>query len=127
MLGGRAGWRAGVFNRVPTLWNQLLPHLLADILQTFKPCIVFMDTLNMCMLFFGSVRIFFEKFPCSWTWSFFQHVLNKQHLLCVINFSRMFRLTFFKPCTVVMDTLKMCLWLFGSIQTFFEEFPCSWT
>ena len=40
--GGRAGWRAGgragVFNRVPTLCNQLLPHLLADILQTLHSC-----------------------------------------------------------------------------------------
>jgi hypothetical protein len=26
--------RAGVFNKVPTLCDQLLPHLLADILQT---------------------------------------------------------------------------------------------
>jgi hypothetical protein len=32
-----AGW-AGVFNRVPTLCNQLLPHLLADILQTLHSC-----------------------------------------------------------------------------------------
>jgi hypothetical protein len=35
--------------------------------------------------------------------SFFQHVLNRWHLhvLCVINSSHIFRLTFFKPCTVV--------------------------
>jgi hypothetical protein len=30
--------RPGVFNRVPTLCNQLLPHLLADILQTLRSC-----------------------------------------------------------------------------------------
>jgi hypothetical protein len=30
------GGRAGVFNRVPTLCNQLLPYLLADILQTLQ-------------------------------------------------------------------------------------------
>jgi hypothetical protein len=30
--------RAGVFNRVPTLCNQLLAHLLADILQTLHNC-----------------------------------------------------------------------------------------
>jgi hypothetical protein len=49
------------------------------------------------------------------------------YLLCVINSSHTFRLTFFKPCIVVIDTLKMCMWLFGSIRTFFEKFPCSWT
>ena len=36
------------------------------------------------------------------------------YLLCVINSSYIFKLTFFKPCTVVMDTLKMCMWLFSS-------------
>jgi hypothetical protein len=30
--------RAGVFNRVPTLCNQLLPHLQTDILQTLHSC-----------------------------------------------------------------------------------------
>ena len=35
---GRVGGQAGVFNRVPTLCNQLLPHLLADILQTLHSC-----------------------------------------------------------------------------------------
>jgi hypothetical protein len=36
-----AGWVGGwasVFNRVPTLCNQFLPHLLADILQTLHSC-----------------------------------------------------------------------------------------
>jgi hypothetical protein len=49
------------------------------------------------------------------------------YLLCVINSSSMFRLTFFKPCTVVMDTLKMCMWLSGRLQTLFDKFTCSWT
>jgi hypothetical protein len=30
-------------------------------------------------------------------------------------------LTFFKPCTVVMDTLKMCILLSGRLQTLFEK------
>jgi hypothetical protein len=47
--------------------------------------------------------------------------LNRWHLLCVINSSHTFKLTFFKPCTVVIDTLKMCMWVFGSIRTFFEK------
>jgi hypothetical protein len=47
------------------------------------------------------------------------------YLLCVIKSSRTFRLTFFKPCTVVVDTLKMCMWFFGSVQTFFEKFACT--
>jgi hypothetical protein len=34
----RVGGRAGVFNRVPTLCNQLLPQFLADILQTLHNC-----------------------------------------------------------------------------------------
>jgi hypothetical protein len=51
---------------------------------------------------------------------------NIGYLLCVINFSYTFRLIFFKPCTVVMDTLKMCMWLFGSDRTFFEKLTCSW-
>jgi hypothetical protein len=46
----------------------------------------------MCMWLFGS----FQKFICSWTLSFFQHVLNRQHLLCVINSLYTFWLTFFK-------------------------------
>jgi hypothetical protein len=96
-------------------------------LTFFKPYKVVMDTLKMCMWLFGSVRTFFEKYTCSWTWSFFQHVLNRRHLLCVINSSHTFKLTFFKPYKVVMDTLKMCMWLFGSVRTFFEKFTCSWT
>jgi hypothetical protein len=38
------------------------------------------------------------------------HLLIR-YLLCVINFSHTFWLTFSKPCTVVMDTLKRCVWL----------------
>jgi uncharacterized membrane protein len=49
------------------------------------------------------------------------------YLLCVINSFYTFRLTFSKLYTVVMDTLKMCMWLFGSVWTFFEKFTCSWT
>jgi hypothetical protein len=30
--------RVGVFNRVPTLYNQLLPYQSADILQTLHSC-----------------------------------------------------------------------------------------
>jgi hypothetical protein len=66
------------------------------------------------------------------------------YLLCVINSSHTFRLTFIKPCTIVMDThtftltflkpctvavdtLKMCMWLSGRLQTLFVKFSCSWT
>jgi hypothetical protein len=38
LAGGQAGGQAGIFNRVPTLCNQLLPHHLADILQTMHSC-----------------------------------------------------------------------------------------
>jgi hypothetical protein len=86
----------------------------------FKPCTIVMDTLKMCMWLFGSVWTFFEKFTC-WTYPFFQHVLHRVYILCVINSSHTFRLTFFKPCTIVMDTLKMCMWLFGSDRTFFRK------
>jgi hypothetical protein len=91
------GWRVGVFYRVPTLCNQLLPH---NFRQTFfKPCTDVMDTLKISMWLFGSVRSFSEKFTCSWTSSFFQHVLNRQTY-----FSRTFRLTLFK--------LAPLLWFF---------------
>jgi hypothetical protein len=43
------------------------------------------------------------------------------YLLCVINSSHTFTLTFFKLCTVLMDTLKICMWLFGSAWTFFKK------
>jgi hypothetical protein len=61
---------------------------------------------------------------CIWLiewWISSRHLLIG-FLLCVINSSHTFRLTFFKPCTVVMDTLKMCMWLFGSVWTFFIKF-----
>jgi hypothetical protein len=38
MHAGRAGRRVGVFNRVPTLCNQLLQHVLADILHILHRC-----------------------------------------------------------------------------------------
>jgi hypothetical protein len=122
-------WRTEVaieqpLNRVPTLSNQLLPHLLADILQTLHSCYGHIEDVHVTFWKYSDI---FRKFPCSWTWSFFQHVLNRRHLLCEINSSHTFRPTFIKPCTVVMDTLKMCMWLFGCIRTFFEKFPCSWT
>jgi hypothetical protein len=70
----------------------------------------------------------------SWSYEFhfagdilFQHVLNRQYLLWVINSSQTFGLTFTKLCTVVMDTLKMCMWLFWSASRFFKKFTCSWT
>jgi hypothetical protein len=52
---------------------------------------------------------------------FFQHVLNGWYLLCVINFSHISQLPFNKLCTFVMGTLKMCMWQFGSVGTFFEK------
>jgi hypothetical protein len=52
----------------------------------------------------------------------FSAFLNRWCLLCVINFSHTFSLTFSKLCSVIMDTLKMCLWLSGSVQTFFKKF-----
>jgi hypothetical protein len=54
--------RVNLFNRVPTLCNQLVSHLLANILQTLHSCI---DILKMCMGLFGSIRTFFENVLCS--------------------------------------------------------------
>jgi hypothetical protein len=48
------------------------------------------------------------------------------YLLCVIISSDIFERTFCKSCAVVLDTLKMCIWLFGSIRTFFEKYTSSW-
>jgi hypothetical protein len=87
-------------------------------LTFFKPCTVVLDTLKMCMWLFESVKTIFENFTCSWIKVIFPpcfeyrwHLL-RWHLLCVIISSHTFKLTFFKPCTVVMDTLKMCMWFF---------------
>jgi hypothetical protein len=45
------GWQTGVFNRVPTLCNQLLPHLLADILQTLHSCYGHIEDVRACDFF----------------------------------------------------------------------------
>jgi hypothetical protein len=61
----------------------------------------------MCMSLFASAwTLIFGKFTCSWTLSFFQHLLNRHHLLCVINSSHTSWLLFSKFCTVHMDTYK---------------------
>jgi hypothetical protein len=80
-------------------------------LTFFKPCTVVVDTLKMCMWLCRSFQTFFEKFTCSWTWSFFQHVLHRWYLLCVVNSSHLLD-DILQTCTVVMDTLKICMWLF---------------
>jgi hypothetical protein len=53
--------------------------------------------------------------------SFFKHVLSRRHLLCIINSSYTFILTFFKLCTIVMDTLKMCMWFSGRLHILFTK------
>jgi hypothetical protein len=100
------GWRAGAFNRVLTLCNQLLPHLLADILQTLHSCYGHIE--NVHVTFWKYSDIFFEKFTCSWTWSFFQHVLNRRHLLYVINSSHTFRLTYSSNLVQLLWTHWRC-------------------
>jgi hypothetical protein len=57
------------------------------------------------------------------------HVVELSHFsnmfwICVVNSSHTSKLTF---CTFVMDTLKMFMWHFGSVWTFFKNFTCSWT
>jgi hypothetical protein len=47
---------------------------------------------------------------------FFQHVFNGRQLLSEINSFHTFSLTLFKPYTVVMDTLRMCMWLLRSVH-----------
>jgi hypothetical protein len=66
---------------------------------------------------------------CTWLieWWMLGGCLLMGCLLCVINSSYTFKLTFFKPCTFVMVTFTMCMWLFGSVRTFFKNFTCSWT
>jgi hypothetical protein len=84
----------------------------------FKPCTIVMDTLKMWMWLFWSVRTFFKKFTCTWTYHFSSKMMGGclliGYLLCVIKSSYTLRPTFFKPCSVVMDTLKMCMWRFES-------------
>jgi hypothetical protein len=59
---GQVGWRAGAFNRVPTLCNQLLPHLLADILQTLHSCYGHIEDVHVT---FWKCSDIFEKFTHS--------------------------------------------------------------
>jgi hypothetical protein len=99
------GWASS--DRVPTLCNQLLS--VAPFNWHSSNFVVIM----MCMWHFGSVLTFFEKFTCSWTLSFFQHLVNGGYLYCVINSSHIFRLTFSKLCIIVMDSwiyVHMTFW-----------------
>jgi hypothetical protein len=102
-------------------------------LTFFKPCTVVMDALMMCMWRFGSTRDgHFSKNLHIVELSHFSSIIAGGRLiigyiLCVINSLHTFRLTLFKPCTIAMDTLEICMWLFESIRTFFEKFPCRWT
>jgi hypothetical protein len=107
MRGGPADWQASLIGYLLCL---LLPHLVADILQTLLSCYGHIEDAHVT--FWKCLGNFLKKFICRWTQSFFQHVLNRWHLLCVIKSSLTFRLTFFKPCTIVLDTLKMCMWAF---------------
>jgi hypothetical protein len=45
--------------------------------------------------------------------------LHTGYLLCVINTSCTFWVTFSKLCTIITNTLKICMGRFGSVRTFF--------
>jgi hypothetical protein len=64
-------------------------------------------TANVHVTFWKGSDIFW-KFTWSWTLSFFQHVLNRQYLLFIMNSSQTSKLAFSKLYTVV-DALKMCI------------------
>jgi hypothetical protein len=54
--------------------------------------------------------------------------LLKMHLAYrMVNARRLSFLTFFKPCTISMDTLQICKWLFRIVRTFLEKSIFSWT
>jgi aerobic-type carbon monoxide dehydrogenase small subunit (CoxS/CutS family) len=99
-------WPLGLlFQHVLNRW-----HLLCVInsshtfsLTFCKSCAVVMDTLKINACDFLEV---FRHFSKNLHIVELSH-LNRWHLLCVINLSHSFLLTFFKPCTVVMDTLKI--------------------
>jgi hypothetical protein len=63
-------------------------------LTFFKLFTVVMNTLKICMWLFESVWTLFGKFICSWMWYFFQHVLNRWYLFCVIDSFHIGRLAF---------------------------------
>jgi hypothetical protein len=93
-------------HRVPTLCNHLLPHLLADILQT----------LHCCYGRIEDVHVTFWK--CS---LIFRKIYMKRYLLCVIKSSHTLRLTFIKLCTIVMNTLKMYMWFLEVLGLFWNR------
>jgi hypothetical protein len=75
-----AGW-AGVFNRVPTLCNQLLPHLLADILQALHSCYGHIEDVHVT---FWKCSDIFRKI------SMFGHFSKNFHVVELSHFSSMF-------------------------------------
>ena len=46
-----------------------------------------------------------------------RHALR--YRVCVINSSHSFQWIFLKPCILVVDILKMCMWVFGGARIFF--------
>ena len=41
--------------------------------------------------------------------------------VCVVNSSHNFQWIFFKPCILVVDIMKMCIWGFGGARTNFDR------
>jgi hypothetical protein len=87
---------------------------------------VVMDTLKTACYFLKCSDIFQKNLHVVELKSLFQLILSIWYLLCVMT-PHSSKLTFSKLCTVVMNTLKMCTWLFWNVQTFFKKFTCSWT
>jgi hypothetical protein len=95
-------------------------------LTFFKPCTVVTNILKMCMWLSKKCSDIFRKIYMKLNLVDFPACFDRQCFLCIINSSHTFRLTFFKLCTVVMDKLKICIWHFESVQSFFKKFTCSW-
>ena len=47
--------------------------------------------------------------------------------VCVINSSYSFQWIILKPCTLVVDILKMCMWIFAGVKIIFDKITAFWT
>ena len=76
----------------------LCPHDESRGALRFAPC------LSVCVSVRPSVR----------------HALR--YRVCVINYSHSFQWIFLKPCIIIVDILKMCMWIFGGARINFDRF-----
>ena len=89
-----------------------------------KPCIPVVDILKMCMWVFGGARINFDRITALVILGNFCIV---GYGVCVINSSYSFQWIILKPCILIVDILKMCMWIFAGEKIIFDKIMAFWT